>query len=881
MPELIDSLKLSEIFASLKPSHVLGTTYTLSLTFFESVVWPYIDKSKLKRCLILCDQFGYHQAMFEAASLRHASTSYMALPVFSKGSFHPKVWMLSDGNKTALLVGSGNLTQSGFIDNTELFSAIMLDHGNLAGSLANDIQRFLQGVAGLLDNSSESGHFAQLVINELSQLLPAGDPNISGPRLYTSFQGSLPVNLAEHGFGGDLFIASPYFGGDTAGLNILVENLLPQRTEVYPAVIDGDKLDVDLASVKKMGINDIGLLALTEVKKGFPHLKLYGHVSTGDASWLYCGSANCTKAALSGQPGDNIEAGLVHMVSPDVVRRYFTPSSDELAATQRLVRENESSEDPKHFAVLASFLGDNVIIRLPEHTLLATPLIDVVITIRAGSRRFSLLRNKIFETDSREKITLRDFEGFTPTPFAAHHIEIRGKSAHGAAVESSCLIDDIVALTASALERGACRAASQAMRGEMPELADMLEYFNLIDNAIENGVDFDAIGSGNTQQPPANTPEERIKIPLWPPRPVTGTGMTGHGATHGSSSIYFWLDKIVGLFVEKHPIHHVRHIVETETGDPDDSDKKSDDSKNINALISRWNKAEEYTERLKSRLSSIDFDIKKAQVAYAAICSLHVMRLSLRGQAEKLFNDSDKADKGLPSVTKIARDIVDALFHKRYDASGRCRKSVADACTLEFNVPLYRQFALLAIAAFCEISENTPGDHTHGFPINAWLDFKSVCSSFLETYLEDVDSVWSVYNQHFAIRNDQITKDEIASTLRLLSKIGWSDHHGYMASQYLYKYATGIKAESPESILDMEEVANFSKFKMRVERGLTAVVAAKEGQEICLEERCPQRFVVQAVIRRKISITEPVICPACGVAIIPGQLYKLLESEYK
>ena len=29
------------------------------------------------------------------------------MPVNCKGSFHPKVWLLSDGSKTALLVGSG------------------------------------------------------------------------------------------------------------------------------------------------------------------------------------------------------------------------------------------------------------------------------------------------------------------------------------------------------------------------------------------------------------------------------------------------------------------------------------------------------------------------------------------------------------------------------------------------------------------------------------------------------------------------------------------------------------------------------------------------------------------------------------------------------
>ncbi|MBT3289092.1 MAG: hypothetical protein HN904_26670 [Victivallales bacterium] len=58
----IESVKLPEFLKSVKkPKYVLGTTYTLSLAFFESVVFPHIDRSRLKSCVLICD----HRQPFE------------------------------------------------------------------------------------------------------------------------------------------------------------------------------------------------------------------------------------------------------------------------------------------------------------------------------------------------------------------------------------------------------------------------------------------------------------------------------------------------------------------------------------------------------------------------------------------------------------------------------------------------------------------------------------------------------------------------------------------------------------------------------------------------------------------------------------------------
>jgi len=122
--------KLSRFFRLFAPEYVLGTTYTISVAFFESVVFPSLDRSKLRKCLLLCDRIGFQRATSEAIALRAATREYMVAAVPTASRFHPKVWLLLGKERLALLVGSGNLTQSGFIDNVELFEAIELEGGD-------------------------------------------------------------------------------------------------------------------------------------------------------------------------------------------------------------------------------------------------------------------------------------------------------------------------------------------------------------------------------------------------------------------------------------------------------------------------------------------------------------------------------------------------------------------------------------------------------------------------------------------------------------------------------------------------------------------------------------------------------------------------------
>lgn len=74
----VPQIALKEFFKLFAPTYVLGTTYTLSLAFFERLVYPEIKRSQLRRFLIRCDNLGFQRATIESSALRSVGREYMA-----------------------------------------------------------------------------------------------------------------------------------------------------------------------------------------------------------------------------------------------------------------------------------------------------------------------------------------------------------------------------------------------------------------------------------------------------------------------------------------------------------------------------------------------------------------------------------------------------------------------------------------------------------------------------------------------------------------------------------------------------------------------------------------------------------------------------------
>lgn len=148
--EMLTTVPLSAFFGLFAPKFLIGTTYTASLAFFESVVLPKIDRTRLHGAVIIGDEFGFANATAEASALVDVTTTYSMVLAPHGKSFHAKVWIMATDDEFAVLCGSGNLTHSGFIGNHELFDVLRFRPGGAQRELAGEIVSFVEEMGGAI-----------------------------------------------------------------------------------------------------------------------------------------------------------------------------------------------------------------------------------------------------------------------------------------------------------------------------------------------------------------------------------------------------------------------------------------------------------------------------------------------------------------------------------------------------------------------------------------------------------------------------------------------------------------------------------------------------------------------------------------------------------
>src|ERR1700730_18197106 len=120
------------------------TTYSLSLSFFESAVLDQLVRGEARNALILADVDGVRGALSEQGA-RRAGKEYDIEPIkVPTGVFHAKVTALVGDDECHLLVGSGNLTFGGWGGNFELFEHM---HSASASDAIRDTADFFDGLA--------------------------------------------------------------------------------------------------------------------------------------------------------------------------------------------------------------------------------------------------------------------------------------------------------------------------------------------------------------------------------------------------------------------------------------------------------------------------------------------------------------------------------------------------------------------------------------------------------------------------------------------------------------------------------------------------------------------------------------------------------------
>jgi len=865
----LQKIKLKEFFASLKPKYLLGTTYTISLTFLESVIWPTIPKNNLDNCLILCDNLGYRRAMSEAGALHDIGARYFVLPVTADGAFHPKVWIAANEETVALLVGSGNLTQSGFMDNVELFWSTKFDLQQPSGVICEDLRIFLDGLVSLIDPNLPASSLAKNHIQNIQALLPAWDNNFSLPRFFSSFQysgkqQSLPKEISSYGTTGKLYVASPYFGGNLEGYRLLLDSISPAHVSFCPGVMEEGKIDINLHKKHSL-LDSAAIMQVDFCKKNRSgeHFKLYGHKGkTEEENWLYCGSANCTYPAFTGK---NIEAGVTVSVSTQELDTFF--NCKNLDTLPDYKKEDKTVDINAIPLIFAAFTSDGIQLSLPSNTPLKLPLFDVTTEYRVGVRRATAFIDKLFSGDKGIARIAKDAfdQEFPSSIFASPYLVIKGQDAQATPFSVTCIIDDINTLKASAREKSATRASSAASRGESPELADLVEYFNYIAGALNDGFGLNSTGRKDAVQG-GDAGKETDRVAVWPPEPVINPSEVHEHISQGQKYYYYWLDRMLRVFGTKKTQTPPSKI----EGAPEGDSTTEDTEGGLTATPREWKEAVKRADSITEKFKRLQLDINQANCVYPTAILTHLMLLSIRTSMAEDLTDPDGL---MDSPANIAARMISTLFADRKGPFGDQEVSISEACYQEYQIPIYQQFAEDIISAFAQLFIS---GKSH-FPINHWLKFRGVCGIHFELFISSADRLWDNYSRHYPWHEYGMSMTSFTDVTRRLKEKGWTSHNGFLAAREIIQ-SVQENRKIDENLLTRQAQANIGKLKRRIKRGLTPYMRVERLKAMCMAPKCHQMYITQASLG-VLHQLQPAICESCGMALIPDVLFDIIEAS--
>ena len=533
------TVPLSEFFGLFAPKFLIGTTYTASLAFFESVVLPKVDRSRLNGAVIVGDEFGFANATTEASALVDVTTTYSMVLAPHGKSFHAKVWIMATDDEFAVLCGSGNLTHSGFIGNHELFDVLRFRRKGDERELAEEIIQFVEALADLFkafDGDTVPARNILLDCTEVMRGVAKTQQSSAARRLFflSSFFGDFPRQIAARVGPGisKVRVAAPFFGGGYKGIDLLKAQFPSAKLEVFPA-LHGAAIDLPQTSAGEVRSK----LKLWTEKKSFGHLKLYGFTGS-DGAWLFNGSVNCTEQALSGA---NVEAGILRKVPKSTADFYFEPDGP-LPDAEELKIVWPSSEI-HWLRIWAVNLGSGIRLTLDPTNSPSIPLTDVSVELLTGSQ--SCVGQ--FPQGFLKPVWSLPWGHFSKRLEGKNclTVKVSGTDSRGRSYQGVAFVDDTSALTSSPLQRLARAGVQAILTSEaMPTLAELGAVFELVGHVLDATEDEpvpDDDGSASKKKSSESSPRAE---PIWPPR--TGAGR-GAGLGWGSGNDGWFQKMLEGL----------------------------------------------------------------------------------------------------------------------------------------------------------------------------------------------------------------------------------------------------------------------------------------------------------------------------------------------
>jgi hypothetical protein len=286
------------------------TTYSCYFPFYEEVVLRRLLAAGCTHNLLMVDATSCAEAFaMEELRPRRAGRDYTLIPVKVGGAFHSKLFLRFGKSKGSLLVGSHNVTLSGFGLNDEVTNIFRLEGAALRAGGAPFRQAFdyLAGfVPANLPDVVEAFEGVKLGVPWLDGPLGTGSQDrqlltgsSAGPDLWSKLTPLVPKDVTTG------FIGGPFFDPALALVRRFQREVRPKRLVIG---IDPESVEIDPVEAAKLNgvewVNIAGVPAIPQRREGasrYLHAKVFWFAGKHE-ELLVTGSANPSVAAFFATP---------------------------------------------------------------------------------------------------------------------------------------------------------------------------------------------------------------------------------------------------------------------------------------------------------------------------------------------------------------------------------------------------------------------------------------------------------------------------------------------------------------------------------------------------------------------------------------------------
>lgn len=280
---------------------VIIGTFGASLDFAEKQLFSQLSRSTLNR-VVLADSRQLSKYFSTGITLRRINRSYIACPVLTPRAHHPKFILLLGPDRGRLIIGSGNLSISGYAGPGECFAI----HEWAENENQDLLQPFISLKEMLFDQIAR-GCIDRITSSRIRDVFDSGkwiegEPNETSIVIHNSRKSLIDQLVAKVGGSEvkEIIAAAPFHDQSATAINELLKKFRPEK---FSLLVQNKftKLNVvaltRVFSKHKIKVKIIEAQVPERYGKTFIHAKFI-LVRTTEKDYLLQGSANLSSVAL-------------------------------------------------------------------------------------------------------------------------------------------------------------------------------------------------------------------------------------------------------------------------------------------------------------------------------------------------------------------------------------------------------------------------------------------------------------------------------------------------------------------------------------------------------------------------------------------------------